>query len=232
MKNQFSKILLAGGVVCALALPACAQLKAWATRPGTVETIQPAQTNQVTTVATNAEEIAAATNGATGEVVPAHVALTLVTNVTPVIQPAILFTNLVLAPALQGGITAADTIASASGVPWSHTVAEGVLALASILLAWANSNGKRKLEASISDHANTLDALSNAQEVSATLVQNFEQLRQVALTVPGYTRDIDDKVMTAIQTVQEIAGVKSDVNDLVDAHTSTTIPGAGAIAAK
>ena len=58
-----------------------------------------------------------------------------------------------------------------------------------------------------------------AQDVAQTLVQNFEQLRQVALTVPGYTRQIDDKVMTAIQVAQQIAGVKDQINALVDEHT-------------
>jgi ABC-type transporter Mla subunit MlaD len=67
--------------------------------------------------------------------------------------------------------------------------------------------------------------LDEAQAVAQTLVQNFEQLRQVALTIPGYTRQIDDKVMTAVQVAQQIAGVKDQINTLVDNTTATTIPG-------
>jgi hypothetical protein len=74
-------------------------------------------------------------------------------------------------------------------------------------------------------HEHTKRALGVAQDVAQTLVQNFEQLRQVALTVPGYTRQLDDKVMTAIQVAQQIAGVKDQINSLVDEHTGTTLPG-------
>jgi hypothetical protein len=145
--------------------------------------------------------------------------------VTPVVQPAVFFTNLDLAPIVQNGINAADTAASAAGIPWSHTVAEIVLAVIGGLLSWTNYRNRQKLLSEIDNHAGTQSALSQAQAVAQTLVQNFEQLRQVALTIPGYTRQIDDKVMTAIQVAQQIAGVKDEINTLVDNNTNPTLPG-------
>lgn len=207
-----------------LALPACAELKSLISRPGTVEQLRPAQTNLVQTVTTNTA-VSPETTNVDGTVTPPRTIITIVTNVTPIVQPAVLFTNLALAPNLQTGIATADTAASAAGIPWVHTAATAVLAGLGIFLAWSNNRAKQKLAASISDHAETSDALDTAQDVASTLVQNFESLRQVALTIPGYTRDIDDKVMTAVQVAQQIAGVKGEINDLVDEHTDTTIPG-------
>jgi hypothetical protein len=215
-------------LACVVSLPACAQIKSWVTKPGIVEVLKPAQTNLVDVVTTNATESAAITN-TDGTIIPPHTVFTLTTNVTPIISPAITFTNLELSPLVQTGITSADTAASAAGIPWAHTVATGILGLLALFLSYTNTSAKRKLQDEITSHTETASALTITEDVAKTLVQNFEQLRQVALTIPGYTRDIDDKVMTAIQTVQEIAGVKSHVNDLVDANTNTTIPGSGAV---
>lgn len=209
-------------------LTACAQIKSLVTKPGTVEVVRAAQTNNVETVTTNTTQSASITNQ-DGTVTPPQTVYTIVTNVLPVIQPAVYFTNLAISDGAQAAVATADTTASAAGIPWSHTVATGVLALLGVGLAWANYSNKQKLLASLGQNADTQSALTTAQKVGQTLVQNFEQLRQVALTIPGYTRDIDDKVMTAIQAAQEIAGVKSDINDLVDANTNTTLPGNGTI---
>jgi len=218
-------ILLLTTVICLCGFTACAQLKSWFTQPGTVEQLAPATTNLVTLIVTNAVTVPATTNATTGEVTPGRVELQLTTNVAPVVQPAVYFTNLALAPIVQNSINAADTAASAAGIPWSHTVAEIILAAIGALLSWTNFRNRQKLLAEASSHSNTQSALSMAQDVAQTLVQNFEQLRQVALTVPGYTRQIDDKVMTAIQAAQQIAGVKDQINALVDEHTGTTLPG-------
>jgi hypothetical protein len=235
MKTKTRSILAVGVCLLSLAaLSACAQLKSslssWAVKPGKVEVLRPAQTNLVQTVTTNTADSVAITN-VDGTIIPPHTVFTIVTNITPIIQPAVVFTNLALAPLVQNGIATVDTTASAAGIPWAHTAATAVLAGLGLFLSWTNSRNKRKLQASIADHAETSDALDTAQDVAQTLVQNFEQLRQVALTVPGYTRDIDDKVMTAVQVAQQIAGVKGEINDLVDDHTNTTIPGGGTIAA-
>ena len=218
-------ILLFSTAVCLFGFTACAQLKSWVTQPGKVEQLAPATTNLVTIVTTNIFVIPAQTNAATGEVTPPTTNVQFSTNVTPVVQPAVYFTNLDLAPIVQNGINAADTAASAAGIPWSHTVAEIILAIIGALLSWTNFMHRQKLLSEVSNHTGTQNALSQAQTVAQTLVQNFEQLRQVALTIPGYSRQIDDKVMTAIQVAQQIAGVKDDINTLVDNNTNPTLPG-------
>jgi len=220
-----SAFLLFTLATCLCGFTACAQLKSWFTQPGTVEQLAPASTNLVTFIATNAIAISAQTNAATGEVTPPSVVYQLATNVTTVVQPAVYFTNLAVTPVAQNSIAVADSAASAAGVPWSHTVAEVILAAAGAFLSWTNLRNRQRLVAEVSNHSDTQGALSAAQDVAQTLVQNFEQLRQVALTVPGYTRQIDDKVMTAIQVAQQIAGVKDQINALVDENTGTTLPG-------
>ena len=217
--------LLLTSIICLGGFTACAQLKSWFTQPGAVEQLAPASTNLVTLVVTNFVTLPAQTNAATGEVTPPSTQSILTTNVTAVVQPPTYFTNIALAPIVQNSIGAADTAASAAGIPWSHTVAEIVLALIGAALSWANFRNRRQLLSEIGNHTNTQNSLNVAQDVAQTLVQNFEQLRQVALTVPGYTRQIDDKVMTAIQAAQQIAGVKDQINALVDEHTGTTLPG-------
>jgi len=218
-------ILLLTSVICLSGFTACAQLKSWFTEPGAIEQLTPATTNLVALVVTNVITIPAQTNGATGEITPASMQVQLTTNIMPVVHPPAYFTNVALAPIVQNSINAADTAASAAGIPWSHTVAEIVLALIGAVLSWTNFRNRQKLLSEIDNHASTQSALGTAQDIAQTLVQNFEQLRQVALTVPGYTRQIDDKVMTAIQAAQQIAGVKDQINALVDEHTSTTLPG-------
>jgi len=223
--TKSTAILLFCTATCLFGFTACAQLKSWVTQPGKVEQLAPATTNLVTIVTTNILVIPAQTNAATGEVTPPSTNVQFSTNVTPVVQPAVFFTNLDLAPIVQNGIDAADTAASAAGIPWSHTVAEIILALIGALLSWTNFRNRQKLLSEVNNHAGTQNALSQAQAVAQTLVQNFEQLRQVALTIPGYTRQIDDKVMTAIQVAQQIAGVKDQINTLVDSNTNPTLPG-------
>jgi hypothetical protein len=223
--TKSTAILLLTTITCLSGFTACAQLKSWFTQPGAIEQLAPATTNLVTLVATNIITLPATTNAATGEITSGSVKVQLTTNVAPVVQPAVYFTNLALTPIVQSSISAADTAASAAGIPWSHTVAEIVLAAIGALLSWTNLRNRQKLLSEISDHSNTQSALSMTQDVAQTLVQNFEQLRQVALTIPGYTRQIDDKVMTAIQAAQQIAGVKDQINALVDEHTGTTLPG-------
>ena len=223
--TRSTAMLLLTTIACFSGLTACAQLKSWFTQPGAVEQLAPATTNFVTLVVTNTITMPAQTNVATGEVTPPNVQVQLTTNIAPIIHPATYFTNVALAPIVQNSINAADTAASAAGIPWSHTVAEIVLALIGAVLSWTNFRNRQQLLSEIDNHANTQSSLGVAQDVAQTLVQNFEQLRQVALTVPGYTRQIDDKVMTAIQAAQQIAGVKDQINALVDEHTGTTLPG-------
>jgi len=223
--TKSTAILLLTTGTCLCGFTACAQLKSWFTQPGAVQQLAPATTNLVTLITTNAVAVPAQTNAVTGEVTPPSVQYQVTTNVTVLVRPATYFTNLALAPIVGNGIAAADTAASAAGIPWSHTIAEIVLAAVSALLSWTNFRNRQRLVSEVNNHSNTQGALSVAQDVAQTLVQNFEQLRQVALTVPGYTRQIDDKVMTAIQVAQQLAGVKDQINTLVDQHTEATLPG-------
>ena len=223
--KKSTAILLLTSLICLCGFTACAQLKSWFTQPGAVEQLAPASTNLVTLVTTNSVAVPAQTNVTTGEVTPPTTQVQLTTNIVPMVHPAVYFTNLTVAPLVQSSISAADTAASAAGIPWSHTIAGIGLAAISTLLSWTNFRNRRRLLAEVSAHTDTQSSLSVAQDVAQTLVQNFEQLRQVALTVPGYTRQIDDKVMTAIQVAQQIAGVKDQINTLVDEHTNATLPG-------
>ena len=223
--TKSSAVLLLTCVTCLCGFTACAQLKSWFTQPGAVVQLAPATTNLVTIIATNAIAVPAQTNAATGEVTPPSVQYQFTTNIAPMVQSAVYFTNLALAPIVQNSIAAADTAASAAGIPLSHTIAEIVLAALGAVLSWTNLRNRQRLVSEIDNHSGTQNSLGMAQDVAQTLVQNFEQLRQVALTVPGYTRQIDDKVMTAIQAAQAIAGVKDQINALVDEHTGTTLPG-------
>jgi len=187
--------------------------------------LAPATTNLVTGIATNAITIPAQTNTATGEVTPAVIRINWRRTWARVVQPAAYFTNLALAPIVPNSISAADTAASAAGTPWSHTAAEIALGRSARCCRGRNLRNRQQLVSEISSHTDTQSELSQAQDVAQTLVQNFEQLRQAALTIPGYTRQIDDKVMTAIQVAQQLAGVKDQINALVDEHTNATIPG-------
>ncbi|HEY1489859.1 MAG TPA: hypothetical protein VGF90_02365, partial [Verrucomicrobiae bacterium] len=164
-------------VTCLWGFTACAQLKSWFTQPGAVQQLAPATTNLVMLITTNSVIVPAQTNAATGEITPATVQVQLATNLAPVIQPATYFTNLALAPIVQNSIAAADTAASAAGIPWSHTAAEVVLALLGGALSWTNLRNRQRLISEIGNHANTQNSLSTAQDVAQTLVQNFEQLR-------------------------------------------------------
>lgn len=175
-------------------------------KPGTVEVIRPAQTNYVTLMLTNTVD--------GQEVVTAAV--------QPVILPAVTFTNQELTTLAASTINAAGTAGAVAGVPFSGLIANALLAGIGIALAWLNARAKRKLLAEQSGHAETAEALAVAEDVGKTLVLNLEQLRKTALQIPGYTADIDNRVMTIIQQVQEAAKVKAAINQLVDEHTGYT----------
>ncbi len=181
--------------------------------PGKVDVLRPAQTNLVAIVVTNL-----APDG-----LPQ-----VVTNLQPIILPAITYTNMELSAVASGTIKAAGVAGGLAGVPFSGAIAQGLLAVISLALSWLAVRAKRKLQAEIDGHAETSESLAVAQDVAKTLVLNLETLRKTALTIPGYTADVDNKVMTVIQQVQEAAGVKGVVNDIVDANTGYTLGGEAA----
>jgi hypothetical protein len=211
---------------------------------GSVEQLAPQRTNYLAQVTTNYETILARTapaqtitrTNADGTVdtitVPAPVTGPVVrevytTNIVPVILPAVYFTNQVLAPSVTSAIQGAGQIAGTAGIPWTQTAAGALVAAAGLFVTWNNRRQKQSLLDQLADHQEQLtaadEALQTAQTVAGTLVDNFESLRKVALTIPGYTPDLDHKVMDAVKTVQALAGVKSDIHDLVEQRTDDTV---------
>lgn len=201
-------VLFLIAALCVL-LTGCGTMGDLLIRPGAVEQLRPAQTNYVTLVVTNTVE---------GQQF-------VTTNLQPVILPALWFTNKELTTIASSTIQAAGVGGVAAGIPFSPIIANALLAVIGIALAWINARNRRKLLAEQSGHAETAQALALAEDVGKTLVVNLEQLRKTALSIPGYTPAIDNQVMTVIQQVQEAAGVKSAVNDLVDQHTGFTLGG-------
>jgi hypothetical protein len=170
--------------------------------------VAPAQTNLVEIVTTNLVE-RVDESGAVLQVP------TLVTNLQPVILPAIYATNYALGSGLERTVQTAGTVAGASGVPFATTAAGAILALSTLILGIINRRNALKVQ----DQAS---ALNTARVVGTTLVENFETLRKVALTVPGYTREVDDRVMRAVKTAQALAGVKTQIHDIVERTTEET----------
>jgi len=217
IQTMKAKLLSMGALLGALLFlgtaASCSKITGLVTRPGTVEQIAPPSTNFVTVYETNS---------VTGEVQP---------TIQVIVKPAVYYTNVDLSPVIPGAIQTGQAAASTAGVPFAEPIGGALLLALSGWVTWLNQRNKRKLRAEIDGHTETAEALRIAEDVGVTLVKNFEQLRRTALTIPGYTRDLDDKVMTAIQTVQALAGeaVKSNINDLVDGHTEFTLPGDTAV---
>jgi hypothetical protein len=197
---------LAAILAIVVLLTGCGTTSNLLVQPGTVEIVRPAQTNYVTLMLTNTVD---------GQEV-------ITAAVQPVILPAITFTNQELTTLASSTINAAGTAGAVAGVPFSGLIANALLAGIGIALAWLNARAKRKLLAAQTGHAETAEALAVAEDVGKTLVQNLELLRKTALQIPGYTPDIDNRVMTIIQQVQEAAKVKTAINQLVDEHTGYT----------
>ncbi|MDB6125481.1 MAG: hypothetical protein JWQ71_4474 [Pedosphaera sp.] len=228
----------------ALVTVGCTTMSHLLGQPGSVEQLAPQRTNYLTQVTTNYETIlprsipvqTVTRTNADGTVstitLPPQVIgpvtrETYTTNVVSVILPAVYFTNQVLSPGVTSAIQGAGQLAGAAGIPWTQTAAGALLAAAGLFVTWNNRRQKQSLLDQLDDHkdqlSNVEQALETAQTVAGTLVDNFESLRKVALTIPGYTPDLDHKVMDAVKTAQAFAGVKSEIHDLVEQHTGDTI---------
>ena len=166
--------------------------------------VAPASTNAVVVYLTNAVPNSVTNQLPTGQVEVVHSTNWVIqTSTNYVVTPASWTTNLVVRPEVQ---TATATV-SAAPVPGAGLAAS----LASLAIAGYASWINRKNQ-------------NTANQVAGTLVDNFEHLRQVALSIPGYTPEIDDKVMQVVKGQQLDAGVKGAINTLVDARTDTTAP--------
>lgn len=131
------------------------------------------------------------------------------TNVLQVIVPEVAYTNVSLAP----GVTAAAQLGgSLAPVPWAGAATGIATTLAGVIFGWINN--RRKNEA--------LGRAQTWQNAAGVLVENFEDLRKAAKALPAWTPDIDRKVMQGIQIAQALAGVKPQINALVEENTDFT----------
>jgi hypothetical protein len=147
-----------------------------------------------------------------------------VTNLqTGQVTPAVMFTNQAIAPWIENTLRNLDTGASAAGLPWAHTATTAALGLAGLVLGWKNRKARQSLATAYENTDKTWEALEHQKSVAETLVDNFETLREAALTVPGYA-EIDHKIMTAVQLAQVKAGsdVGKTIGQMVLAQTAGT----------
>lgn len=201
------------------------------------------QTNSFTNVVTVTNEVVVTkTNEATGAVVTVvqptvevkpTVFTTLTTNFETLVVPPVFYNTLAWSDTGKQAIDGVGLAASATGMPGAGLVAPLVTALGGLVFGFMNRRGKKKAEAqlagSVEAHSATSDALLIARDAAGTLVENFEELRKVALAIPGYTKDVDAKVMQAVQFAQLAAGpeVKQLIQTHVDEKTEKTTAGSG-----
>jgi len=140
----------------------------------------------------------------------------LQTNLQPIVSPAVWFTNLSLADGAQTAIRAAGDIAP---VPWVGLASQAVTGLAGVAFGVVNWLGRRKALKAAGVAQSSADQFRDATQAT---VMGFEQLRKVALNVPGYTPEMDRNVMNVVQGIQVAAGVKELVHSMVEEHTETT----------
>lgn len=158
-------------------------------------------TNTVHT--TNTVLVAGSTNAATGEVTPPVIRETVTPRVEVIYAPAQYFTNLVPRAEISMGLGLAG---EAAPFPYAATVVGLIGAGIGGYASWRN----RKNQAI-------------AERITGTLVDNFETLRQTALTIPAYTPDMDKKVMNVVKKAQSLAGVKAEIAAVVEERTDTTL---------
>jgi uncharacterized protein (DUF934 family) len=184
-------------------------------------TLRPAQTNYVPVVTaktnavitTNSFTTTVGKEARTVSTPITNYIVTVETNTLPVILPAITYQSNYVAAPWQA---ATSTIGEIAPFPYAHTVATGLLAVAGTVLGWMNRRNAAKAKAN-------LTALGEAKIAAETLVDNFESLRKVALTIPAYKDGLDAKVMDAVKTAQRLSGVKDAIGKIVDDRTENTL---------
>lgn len=140
----------------------------------------------------------------------------LQTNLQAVVLPSVWFTNLSLA---DGAGAAIKTIGELAPVPYGGLAGEAVAGLAGLVFGAVNWFGRRKALKAAGVAQSNAEQFRDATQAT---VMGFEQLRKVALKVPGYTADIDKNVMQVVQGIQVAAGVKEVVHAIVEEHTEST----------
>ena len=207
-------------LILLLSLTACSSLIV----KRTPELIRDAQTNIVQVVVTNTVQREVWTtnrvelpNGAiqiqpVREIFAERVTYT---NMLVSIAPAVWYTNLSLAPTASGAVQVAGELAP---VPWGGIVAQGITALAGLVFAGYNWFGKRRAEKEAGVQA---DLAETSHSAAVAVVKGLQEVREVALKIPGYTDKIDANVMKVVRGIQLAAGpeVKAEVAAIVDEHT-------------
>jgi len=196
-------------------------------RAGRTNIIERTITNYVavTTYVTNLVTLQAASTNAAGAITPAILQpqVTAQTSTVPVLHtsyeaqilPAVVVTNLSLAPTVSGAVSVAGDLAP---VPWASGAANVLLAVAGGVFGWINHRRANK----------ALGEKETWQSAATVGVHSVEQIRAAALKIPGYTPEIDKQVMQAIVGMQYAAGVKTEIGEIVDKETGFTL-GAGRV---
>ena len=190
----------------------------------TREVIRPAQTNYVDLTVTNTLPVVGRTEVVSTVLNPVpggpelrvtnyttvtNIVTEVVTNRVQIITPEVAYNKVALDPTAQ---VVGSIGASAAPGPWGAGISLGLTVFASVL---AGISERRRRKA--------VGENETLATVADTLVQNVEQVRSAALKFPEYQK-IDGKVLRAIEDLQRIAGVKTEIHNLVEEKTETTIP--------
>jgi hypothetical protein len=147
----------------------------------------------------------------TNTVTLTNLVLRVETNVIRVIIPEVAYTNVSLSPVLTTGVQVAGELAP---VPWAGAASGIFGVLSGGIIAWINNSRRKK----------ALDEAYTWEETAGVLVDNVEAVRKEALKLPGYTKELDAKVVRGLEVAQRVAGVKDRVHTLVEERTDDTVP--------
>lgn len=139
------------------------------------------------------------------------------------VTPEVAYTNVSLNPAVSSAVQVGGAVAP---VPWAGAAAGIFGTVTSGIFAFINNRRRKEaLEKARQASGEATTALSDAEQWAETariLVENVEAVRQQAMKLPGYTADIDKKVVRVLEETQRAAGVKARVQELVEEHTGYT----------
>jgi hypothetical protein len=196
--------------------------------PSRTNTVQVVTTNIITREVwtTNSVQIAPQRTNELGVVLPPVFSLqpvrdlvstqTLQTNLQQIILPPVYYTNLSLG---SGAATAITTAGDLAPVPWAGLAGQIATGAAGIAFGIVNLFAKRKALKEAGEAQRNAEDFKTATEV---LVHNVETVRQEALKLPGYSPQVDKRVMAVITGVQKAADVAHIIAPIVEAKTGST----------
>lgn len=190
--------------------------------------LRPAQTNDIAIRVTNSvpelasvERVSTSLNPIAGGPEIRTTNVTVVTNfvqaieekVIRVVIPEVAYTNVTLSPIVSMGVQTAGAVAP---VPWAGTAATAVIGVLGSVFGLVSERRRRA----------ALGEKETWKDTASVLVDNVETIRKAALTIPGYTPQIDKQVIRGIQLAQSAAGieVKDRIHRLVEDQTTPTVP--------